>query len=218
METMEKYLKPTLTIDCDAKSIKEMAQDLTRGREETTEKARVLFYFVRDEIKYNPYSPFHLLEHYRASTILSRREGYCVQKAVLLAALARAVDIPARLRFARLRNHLLPPKALTLLGTNVMSSHGYDELYINGKWIKATPIFDLKMCLENRIIPVEFDGTSDATFHPYNQDGRLHIEYIEDCGHYPDVPLDKILSAWVQAYGSERVEWYKVNFGKPRQH
>jgi len=94
----------------------------------------------------------------------------------------------------------------------------FDELYINGKWIKATPIFDLKMCLENRIIPVEFDGTSDATFHPYNQDGRLHIEYIEDCGHYPDVPLDKILSAWVQAYGSERVEWYKVNFGKPRQH
>ena len=208
------YLRPTPTIDSDATSIKEMAFRLTQGQREISDKAKSLFYFVRDVIKYNMYSPFHLLEYYRASTILSRKEGYCVQKAVLLAALARAIDIPARLRFAQIRNHLLPPKALAVFGTNVMSYHGYNELYIGGKWVKATPTFDLKMCQKNRIIPVEFDGKNHATFHSHNWDRRLHIEYIHDYGYYGDVPLDKILNAWIQVYGAERVELFKRTFGK----
>ena len=211
---VKEYLRPTPTIDSDAISIKETAMSLTQGQRKISDKAKCLFYFVRDEVKYNPYSPFHLLEYYRASTILSRKEGYCVQKAVLLAALARAVDIPARLGFAQLRNYLLPPKALTMFGTNVMASHGYTELHIGRRWIKVTPTFDLKMCQKNRIIPVEFDGKNRATFHSHNQEGRMHIEYIHDCGHYHDVPLDKILNAWVQVYGLKRVEWYKANFGK----
>ena len=93
---LEEYLKPTPAIDCGTRSIKEKAQELTNRQEKITEKARSLFYFVRDEIKYNPYSPRYLPEHYRASTILDRGEGYCVQKAVLLAALARAAGIPAQ--------------------------------------------------------------------------------------------------------------------------
>jgi len=214
---MEKYLRPTPVIDCNNISLQEKAEDLTQEQENVIEKAKSLFYFVRDEVKYNMYSPFHLFEHYRASTILSRGEGYCIQKAVLLAALARAIGIPARLRFTKLRNHLLPPRALEVFGTNIMSCHGYTELYIGGKWIKATPTFDLKMCQESRIIPVEFDGKNHAIFHSHNQDGRLHIEYIHDCGHYQDVPLDKILNAWVQVYGFERVEWYKTTFGKTKE-
>jgi len=213
MHQTEKYLKPTATIDCDAKSIKEKARELTTGQEEVTERAKCLFYFVRDEIKYNMYSPFYLVEHYKASAILHRREGYCVQKAVLLAALARAIDIPARLRFADIRNHILSEKALEVLGTNLMVYHGYDELYIKGKWIKATPIFDVKMCQEKRIIPVEFDGKDHAILHSHNREGKLHFEYIQDHGHYKDLPLNEILNAWVQTYGSERVEHFKVTFG-----
>jgi hypothetical protein len=44
---------------------------------------------------------------------------------------------------------------LEQLGTNVFPFHGYAELYLGGKWVKATPAFDLKMCEKNRIIPVE---------------------------------------------------------------
>ena len=40
------------------------------------------------------------------SATLARGYGFCVNKAVLLAALARAVGIPARLGFADVRNHL----------------------------------------------------------------------------------------------------------------
>ena len=213
---IEEYLKPTPSIDCGAKSIKEKAQALTKGQEQTAEKARSLFYFVRDEIKYNLYSPFHLPEHYRANAILERGEGFCVQKAVLLAALARAIGIPSRLRCADIRNHILPKKAAETLGTNLLIYHTYNELYIDGRWIKAAPTFDIKMCQEMQYIPVEFDGKNDALLHSHNQEGELHIEYLRDRGHYHDVPLNKILETMIQTYGAERVEWFKRTWGKPK--
>jgi len=82
------------------------------------------------------------------------------------------------------------------LGTNILPYNGYTELYIDGKWVKATPAFDIKMCRENRIIPVDFDGKNNAVLHSHNQDGKLHIEYLLDRGHYDDVPLDDILEGY----------------------
>ena len=196
-------MKPTPVIDCDNPSIQEKTKDLTKGQENIIEKARNLFYFVRDEIKYNIYVSKSLLEHFRASNTLSKGEGYCVQKAVLLVALARAAGIPAGLGFARIRNNLLPEKMLKRLGTNVFAFHGYAELYLNGNWVKATPAFDLKMCEGNQIIPVEFDGKNDAMFHSHNQDGKLHIEYLIDLGHgFDDLPLNTLWELMTQQIGS----------------
>ena len=115
------------------------------------------------------------------------------------------MGIPARLGLARIRNNLIPEKMAKWVGTNVFF-HGYDEFYIAGKWVKATPTFDLRMCEENRIIPVEFDGKNDAKFHSHNRDGELHIEYLTDLGQYDDVPLDKIWEAMIQSYGTKYVK------------
>ncbi len=207
---LEEYLKPTTAIDCDHPSIKEKTQALAGNQESAADKAKSLFYFVRDEIKYDPYAPRYLLEHYLASKILESGRGYCVQKAVLLVALARAAGIPSRLRFANIRNHLQFGKLVAVMGTNLFVYHGYDELYIEGKWVKATPTFDLDMCQKERIIPVEFDGSRDALFHSHNKDGELHIEYISQHGHYPDLPLDEITEARIQAYGPELAERLKM--------
>jgi hypothetical protein len=192
MKEIENYLQPTSIIDCDHETIKEKAEEVTKRREESIEKARNLFYFVRDEIKYNPYLPRYLPEHFRASQTLARKQGFCVQKAVLLVALSRALGISARLGFAVIRNHLLPEKIAAMLITNVLPDHGYAELFLHGKWVKATSAFDLELCRENRIIPVEFDGKNDAKFHSHTQDGQLHIEYLLDRGPYDDVPVDSI--------------------------
>ena len=199
---MGEYLKPTFFVDCNNKLIQQKTVYLTKEREDITDKAKSLFYFVRDEIKYNFYTPKSLPEHYRASNILSQREGYCVQKAVLLCALARAAGIRARLGFATIRNNIVPEKLSKVMGTNIFVYHGYVELHIEGKWVKATPTFDIRMCEENRIIPVEFDGKNDAMFHSHNRDGKLHIEYLTDLGRYNDIPLDKIWDAWIQTYKS----------------
>ncbi|OIP27673.1 MAG: hypothetical protein COW22_03710 [Chloroflexi bacterium CG15_BIG_FIL_POST_REV_8_21_14_020_46_15] len=216
---MEVYLKPTPVIDCDAPPVREKAQNLTGDKENDVEKTKALFYFVRDEIKYNPYVLHNLAEHNKASATLNRGEGYCVQKAILLAALARAVGIPARLGFADIRNYIVPQKLMELMhGNNLFIYHGYCELYIGQKWVKATPAFDLQMCQEHHIVPVEFNGKNHATFHRYNQEGKLHIEYVCDYGHYPDLPLEEMLKARVKVYGLDYLKMQEdlpnLNFGQ----
>jgi len=201
MNDMEKYLRPSPTIDSDNKSIRQKATDLTRGKETVEDKAKSLFYWVRDNIKYNPLVPVEIFEDYKASKTLERGQGFCVEKAAVLAAFARTVGIPARLHLADIRNHLVSGRVREVLGTNLFTYHGWTELHIGGKWVKATPAFDLKMCQENRIIPVEFDGKNDAIFPSHNMDGKLHIEYVADHGHRVDVPVDEILAAWLKHYG-----------------
>lgn len=198
---VEDYLKPTATIDCSSQLIRDKALSLAEGVDDTPSKAKALFYWVRDEIKYNPLVSLEVLESYRVSKTLKRREGFCVEKAAVLAALARALGIPARLHFADIRNHLVSERLLRIMGTNLFSYHGYTELYIDGDWVKATPAFDLRMCLEHRITPVEFDGQNHALLHSHDCDGRLHIEYVKDHGHRIDVPVEEILAAWMQHYG-----------------
>jgi transglutaminase-like putative cysteine protease len=192
MEAIKDYLKPTPMIDCEHWTIKERAGALAKDQKGIKEIARSLFCFVRDEIKYNPYMPRYLPEHFRASNTLARKDGFCVQKAVLLIALCRAVGIPSRLGLAVIKNHRMPDKMANMLHGNVLPDHGYAELYLNDRWIKTTPSFDLETCQKNRIIPVEFDGENDAKLHPHNQDGKLHIEYVMDRGPYDDVPIDAI--------------------------
>ncbi len=201
MSKIEKYLMPSPTIDSDNESIKKKAMDLTKGKETVEDKAKSLFYWVRDNIKYNPLVPVEIFEDYKTSKTFQRGEGFCVEKAAVLAAFARAVGIPTRLHLADIRNYLVSDRLREVMGTNLFSYHGYTELYIGSKWVKATPAFDLKMCQENRIIPVEFDGKNDALFHSHNLDGKLHIEYVADHGHRVDVPVDEILAAWLKHYG-----------------
>jgi transglutaminase-like putative cysteine protease len=195
------FLKPTFVIDCDHPSIQEKASELIKGQTDAAEKAKSLFYFVRNEIRYNLYVDKYLAEFYKASNTLTRKEGYCVQKAVLLTALARAAGIPARLGFARLRNNAMSAKLLNWLGSSILPFHGFSELYIDGNWVRATPTFDLKTCERGRIIPVEFDGRHDAMFHPVNLDGDPHMEYLEFLGSFPDVPLERLWKTVTEHFG-----------------
>jgi len=206
MNDIERYLRPSPTIDSDNESIRQKSADLTEGQETAEDKAKSLFYWVRDEIKYTPMVPLEIFEDYRASKTLKKGKGFCVEKAAVLAAFARAVGIPARLHLADIRNHLVSERLRQVMGTNLFVYHGYTELYIGGKWVKATPAFDLKMCQANRIIPVDFDGKNDAIFHSHNLDGKLHIGYVADHGYRVDVPVDEIIAAWNKYYGTAVME------------
>jgi transglutaminase-like putative cysteine protease len=193
---MDKYLRPTAVIECDSPVIRAKARDLTEGLNAAREKAVALFYYVRDQVRFNPYSAGEVYEYNRATLVLERGHGFCYQKAILLAALARASGIPARLGFADIRNHRLSERFLEkMFGNNVLVYHGWTEMLIDGKWVRATPAYDLEMCLEHGYVPVEFDGTADARLHTCTRDGGLHIEYIAEHGHYDDLPWEEILAA-----------------------
>lgn len=200
MQEREGFLTPAPGVDSDDESIRKLSDELTFGLKNNMEKGKSLFYWVRDEIKYRPLVPLDLFENYRASKTLQNRIGFCVEKAALLTALARAAGIPARVHLADIRNYHISARLMKIMRTNVFICHGYCELYLNEKWVKATPAFDLTMCLANRIRPVEFDAEHDAIFHSHNLDGELHIEYVLDRGYYRHVPMADILATWRTSY------------------
>lgn len=201
---MDSYLSPTYFINSDHPGIIEFTRQHTQGSQTRLESAVKLFYAVRDTIRYNPYEIGTDKEQLQASFILASGRGYCVTKAVLLCACARAARIPARLGFADLKNHLSPPKLRAAMGTNVFVYHGYTHLFLEDKWVKATPAFNLEMCESSNIIPVEFDGKQDAVFHSKDQNGNLHTQYIKERGTYHDLPIREIIE--------ESMKWYPKFF------
>lgn len=200
------YLLPTSLIDSDHPTIKEYARACTQSvGEDPVAKAIALYLAVRDGIRYDPYSPFCQPAHYRASAILARGRAFCVGKASLLCALVRACGIPCRLGFATVRNHLVTTEFIRLIGTDLFVYHGFNELYLQGRWVKATPAFDARLCRRHHVPPLEFDGRSDSLFQPYNLEKKQFMEYVEFHGIFTDIPVGEILAAWEKTYGLERV-------------
>jgi len=195
-----KFLEPTLFIDADHESIRDAVAALEMSSDPLRARAVKMFGFVRDRIRYNPFSSMFNKGDYLASEILARGYGYCVQKAVLLAALSRCAGIPCRLCFADIRNFQVPGDLLEIMGTDIFTYHGYVAFYLDGDWVKATPAFDLAMCEKHGFVPVEFDGKSDAVLHPSDSQGNKHIEYVRDIGTYADLPFDDIVAAFKELY------------------
>jgi len=190
---MEEYLKPTYYIDSYHPAVVEFAGKHSGSGATGIEKAVQLYYAVRDGIRYNPYSMEPGRKSMKASSVLNKGQGYCVAKAVLLAACARAQDIPARLGFADVKNHLNTKRLKELMGTDLFVYHGYTELFLNNKWVKATPAFNLSLCNNFNVKPLEFDGTKDSIFHPFDKSGNKHMEYVRDHGTFADLPWETIL-------------------------
>ena len=212
MTDLKLFLQPTETIECDHPRIIALANEITQGAGDQHEKARRLFLWVRDQVEYSLVNPFFLLEHYKATGILDRGHGYCVQKALVLCTLARASGIPARLIFADMRNHLVPQKFLEMAGTNLFVYHCYTDMHLGGEWIQMTPSFHKQLCEEMGYPLVEFDGHHTAIFPPTDGKGNKFVEYLHHHGAFPDVPLEPMLKAWEEAYGRDQVEAWKHAF------
>jgi transglutaminase-like putative cysteine protease len=211
MEQDLSYLTPTSIIDSDHKSIQDYATEVISGSTEPIAVAKKLYLAVRDNIRYDPYAPFYLPEHYRASFVLNRGRGFCVPKASLLCALGRACGIPSRVGFATVRNHLATKQFIQFLGTDLFVYHGFVEFYLNGKWVKATPAFNSELCRRHKVPPLEFNGLEDSLFQAYNLEKQKFMEYLEFKGIYADIPFDLIIKAFDETYGADRVKtWIKI--------
>jgi transglutaminase-like putative cysteine protease len=199
MGAAESCLLPGVYIDSDHSAVAAFARDAARGATAIA-RAVSLYYAVRDGIRYNPFLDFTVDSAYRASSCLEAGEGFCVGKAALLAACARAEGIPARVGFADVKNHLSTPRLLEYIGSDLFIYHGYTEFLLEGRWVKATPAFNLALCTKFRVKPLEFDGRSDSIFHPYDQNARRHMEYVRDRGSFVDVPAAQIQQAFREFY------------------
>jgi transglutaminase-like putative cysteine protease len=196
---VNEYLSPGRFVDSDHPAVAAFARAHALGATER-ERAVSLYYAVRDRIRYNPFQNFTLDDTYRGSACLAAGEGWCVPKAALLAACARVAGIPARVGYADVKNHLTTPALTAKMGTDLFVFHGYTDLMLEGRWVKATPAFNIEMCRRFRVKPLEFDGTEDSIFHPFDEDNRRHMEYLHFRGTYADVPADEIRRVFSETY------------------
>jgi transglutaminase-like putative cysteine protease len=188
MEDFSKYLDATAFVDSDNPNIVAFAYKAVGTSTDPVEQAVKLYYAVRDKFPYNPYE-VDLSEHgLKASTAMARGYGYCVEKANIMAACARVLGIPSRFGFADVKNHVGTGKLMQVLQSDVMALHGYVELYLNGKWVKATPAFNKELCEKLNVAPLEFNGVDDSIFQENDGEGGKFMEYIYYHGTYPDLP------------------------------
>ena len=207
-----RYLSPTAIIDSDHPEVQAYARSTIGESKDPVERAVRLYLAVRDNIRYDPYSPFYRPKHYQGSYDLRRGRSFCVPKASLLAALGRACGIPSRVGFATVRNHLATRQLIEFLGTDLFVYHGFVEFYLLGKWVKATPAFNQELCRRHNVLPLEFNGREDSLFQPYNTENQKFMEYIEFHGVGEDIPVEDIVRAWERTYGEERVRRWIERF------
>lgn len=200
-EIDQAWLQPTWFIDSDHPRVKAFADQAVGQRRDETDRAVALFLAVRDGFRYDPYGFGNEPEDYKASSVAASTSNWCTPKSVLLTAAARSCGIPARLGFADVRNHLTSEKLSERMGTDLFIWHGYAELWLGDRWFKISSAFNIEMCERFGVKVLDFDGTDDALFHPFDEAGNRHMEYVRQRGSFDDLPLDQIKADFAEVYG-----------------
>lgn len=204
------HLSATAFIDSDHPVVQDFSRRHATGSS-PREQAVSLYLAVRDRLRYDPYRIDLSDRGMRASTTLQQGFGWCVPKAVVLAAVSRAAGIPARLGFADVKNHLSTERLRRTMGTDVFLWHGYTELWLDGAWRKTTPAFNIELCDKFGLLPLAFDGVHDSLYHPFDRAGNQHMTYVHQRGHFDDLPLVQIRATFAETYpglsaGDQQVE------------
>lgn len=172
---LEDYLRATDVIDWEHRGIIEKAREITRSRPDEVASAKALFEWVRDEIPHSKDIGSDLVTC-TASEVLREGTGICFAKSHLLAAVLRAVGIPAGLCYqAFVRD---PPYTGLAL-------HGLNGVYLRsqGKWI----LLDAR----GNTGPIDAQFSTDEPSLAFPMDpeqGEFPCEWI-----YPD-PLPEVVS------------------------
>lgn len=199
---IEIYLHPTYFIDSDHPDIIAYTQAVIGDETDEVRKAVLLYHAVRDDFKYYPYNISLAHHELKASTLLNRpsKSGYCIEKACLYNAVLRAAGIPSRFHFFNVRNHIGVEKFVAIIKTDVLAFHSCSEVFLNGKWLKATPAFNKELCEKTGVAVLDFNGHEDSIFQEYDNEGRNHMEYLKDYGTFHEMPHDMFVRVMQEYY------------------
>jgi transglutaminase-like putative cysteine protease len=213
MENLDAFLKPGRFINSDHPLVRETVAEILAGAESApeAERARRVFDFARDKIWFSPWEPSREDDSVTASTVLRTRKGFCAHKGVALTALARAAGIPARVGMLDMRNHQAAERLKQMLRTNVFIGGAFTDMYVNGRWTRFTPVFNVELCQKLGWPVVRWNGVGDAMWPPVLADGRPYIEVLTVHGVFEDWPHDLFKKLVSEFYSSESLkEWETV--------
>ena len=202
---MKEFLESTFFIDFDFKKVAEVARNLSKGATDSTQVdlSIKIFNFVRDNFPYTV-SNFQIEDpaKFKASETLKAGKGFCMTKSILLVALLRANSIPARIHLADMINHRSPQHFRDLMGESAyFVYHTYVDVFLDSKWYKITPSFEIKLCEKHKYPLCKFDGSSDAILQSNDLAGNKFVEYVKDHGTFTDFPFEEMIEAVIKYYG-----------------
>ena len=195
---MEEFLQETSFLNYSHVNFSVFLQDF-QVYENQKSTAIALYEKVRDGFLYDPYHLHLTQDALQGSHILTKKRAWCVEKAIVLAACARRLGIPARLGYAIVVNHIGVEKLTQYLRRPEIVFHGYVELYVENRWVKCTPSFDRNICRMTGVPPLVWDGESDSLFQAYVGESQF-MEYVHDYGSFEDVPLTLMKSEMQKYY------------------
>lgn len=186
---MKRYTEATANLDYNHERIQDLINRHVHADMTDKEKAIALYLAVRDGWRYTASVIFFRTEEWMASNIMKRPEGHCLDKAILLVSCLRGAGIPARMHLAKVKNHIAAEQLIERLGTDELTPHGMVDVYVDHKWLKISPAFNKELCDRLNVDPLDFDGEQDSIFQQFDRAGGQFMEYLEDYGHFEDVPL-----------------------------
>ena len=213
-----KYLESTKYCDCENETLKAKVFEITLGAEMHREKALKIFHWIRDEILYN--STLHIFKK-ASETIKEETVDYC-NKINLHLALLRAVDIPARIQYAKIDKEILKHFIPRFLWNRIPNpiGHPWCECYLDDKWTSCEALFDMPLfegliktntILSEDIPTIKWDGNNDLILlrkwivtqeDPIDSfDDLLHNE-LEKVGYPPKIFC--LVFNWIAAWESRR--------------
>ena len=195
---MKDYLKDTFYLDFKSEEYTLFTEGLELD-DDPIKKAIQLYMLVRDRYLYDPYHLNLTPEGLQTSKLLNKKRAWCVEKAAILAALARKHSIPSRLGYAIVTNHIGVEKLVNYLRRKEIVFHGFTELYLEGRWVKCTPAFDQRICRLSNVQVLEWDGQTDSMFQEFEKDKRF-MEYLHFYGHFDDIPIELMNSEMKKYY------------------
>lgn len=173
-EDLSPFLAPARFIDSDHPAIVNKAKELTIGCSSAEEKAQRLFEFVRDAYTADTCSSFI------ASDVLKCGGNSCRQRSILLAALCRAVGIPARLHLQKVTLKSRRHEDGTI--SDLVFAHGITGMFLRGRWLLYETVGNREKWRvwtqdEARVneMPVPFSAERDCLFRA---DDRILIETL----------------------------------------
>lgn len=184
---MKEYLQETEYCNWSHRVVLDTIGDVVGSEKDDTQKARKVFYWVRDKISYRVG-----LWNRKASETLIEASGTCTNKSNLMVAMLRAIKIPAGFHVLKVKGKeyfgpIVPP--MLKKSISGQSTHVHVTAFVNERWVKVDPSDDKEFStktshLNPQSALVDWDGISDALLnldpaHILDEQGPLaNIDHI----------------------------------------
>lgn len=176
---MTTYLESTQLFDYEHPAVQSFVEEATAADVlGQRDRAVALYYAVRDTVHYEVFGASLSDAGLKASAVATGKEGFCLHKSILYVAACRSVGVPARVVSGHVRNHLSTPELRRLVGGEVFL-HWLTEVQLDGRWVKATPVFSALMCRLYGMQPLDFNGVDDSLHHPYDDSAGTTMQFLD---------------------------------------